>query len=863
MLAGNAELLSCVDIETGEDIASHDHKKIASAIITGGTSIEAGKIVLQDNRLTLFFGSRKVETRVEAFKDYFTIEVLNVPSDIESITFFDLKLKYDYSARNPFVATGAALTLQTNQIFYPTGESKEVVGRCFARTGMVGAKLAFVACHRDDLRSILKDIYRSAPKGAILVNKSGGGPFALDGEANRYDCVLMREANPTKVPEWIKFYSKLGIKQLDFIKGPSTFTQADFTFPGTGSAASFKKQISDPLYNAGIISTLHTYSYYISYTANEILSNPVWQQHLEFREAFTLSKSIDASTTSISVSGNKSVLKSSDSFNSVHSPYMLIDNEIIRFTIGANGFESCKRGQCGTKAAVHKTGAKVRLIGGYYSHIAPQIGSDLYYEIARRTAKAYNEGGFRGFYFDAFDGLGVHLKNADLSDYLWYYGATFINEVLKHCEREPLVVEYSDMIHSVWSARGRGGAWDTPARGYKNFIDDHLERNKTLMDRQYVTTLGWYNFYPTKKDQPGDFSTKYMFFDDVDYLGAKAVAYDQTMVYNGLLEKDVEEIPALKRNLELYAQYNRLRQSGYFSEKVKFVLKEAKYEYKLAQKGGAWGFKEAVYNRAKLKDITKDVLVGNNPFKRQKPFVRLENLCSSDCSSSISLLRFNEATDAFGQKCDAAFSTPLNMSKHMAVRVTVKGKGQGSTDAICVRLRSAGSTGYADYVVRLDFDGWRDIVLPNLDNAENPDLKFKGMDDNLYNVHRRELDFTRVNSVQLFKTADCKDVRIRKIDAVPLVENALSAPTITLGSASVTYQDTLHSGEYLEYYAGNKTALIYDRIGNSRTVRVTRQGRFRIPQGAYQATVSGLPELKDAPSEVVLTFGTYGRFIKN
>ena len=97
------------------------------------------------------------------------------------------------------------------------------------------------------------------------------------------------------------------------------------------------------------------------------------------------------------VSGNIAGIKNPGSYNSVYSPFILIDNEIIRYSLGKDGFVNCKRGQCGTIAATHKKGTNVRVIGGYFNYIAPKIGSELYYEIARRTAAAYNEGGFRGF----------------------------------------------------------------------------------------------------------------------------------------------------------------------------------------------------------------------------------------------------------------------------------------------------------------------------------------------------------------------------------------------------------------------------------------------------------------------------------
>ena len=112
---------------------------------------------------------------------------------------------------------------------------------------------------------------------------------------------------------------------------------------------------------------------------------------------------------------------------------------------------TCLRGQCGTLAVEHKAGTTIRIIGGYYSHIAPQPGSELFYEIARRTAKAYNDGDFGGLFFDALDGLSVHLKYAGLEDYLWYYGASFVNEVLKYCKKTP-IVEYSTLYPSLWAA---------------------------------------------------------------------------------------------------------------------------------------------------------------------------------------------------------------------------------------------------------------------------------------------------------------------------------------------------------------------------------------------------------------------------
>jgi hypothetical protein len=865
VLSNDADLLSCRDLVTNTDIAAHDHSKVAYYKTSKGEIVNAKRLSYNSGILDVYFDGIILELKVTPFDDYFEFEVLNTSlKGVDVLTFLDLKLKYDYAQTNTFLATSVALSIQTNHVYYPSGESKEVIGQCASHTGFKGSKLAVVACKKEELWGIVRSIYLSLPPHSVPVVLASGGPFAQNSEANRYDCVIIGQAEvaPSNVPDWIRFYSGLGIKQFDFMIGASSFVQGQFTFTKLGSAKAFKEQIADPLLSAGIISTLHTYSYYISTSSHELLSNPKWQQQLEFRDSFTLSKTISADKAEILVKGDMNRLKTDESFKASVLPYILIDKEIIRYSIGRDGFVSCKRGQCGTVATSHKAGAKVRVIGGYFNYIAPQIGSDLYYEVARRTAVAYNEGGFKGLYFDAIDGLGVHLKNAGLENYQWYYGATFINEVLKHCNSEPLVVEYSHIYPSVWPGRGRGECWDRPKRGYKNFIEDHTVRNQGLRNRNYVTTLGWYDFYPTSKEQPANFSTKYMFSDDVDYLGVKAIAYDQTMVYEGLLEREVDVLPALSRNLNAFALYNNLRMNCYFTDKVKDKLKEGKYEFKLERDKGRWGFKEVVYNQSKLRDIKKDELAVNNPFRKQEPFIRIENLYSSDCSSVVNILKSEDLTGLSGQRCEKTFTEPLDLSRHLGIRVEVKGNGINSRDALCIRLRSSETSGFADYVVRLSFEGTRVLILSNLDNAEHPDLYFKGMDDDLYKTHRKEVDYTKVKYVQVFKAGDCKDVEVKSIEAVPLVSNPITNPSVHVGSSYITFMDTIQSGEYIEYDAG-KTAVVYDSLGNRRDINVVRKGRFLAPSGVFKANLTCDTERKNVPNEVKLTVGLYGNFIHN
>lgn len=866
LLSKDAELVLIKDLFTNTDISTGERVKIAFAKTKNGTILEATHLSLAGDKIFLTIGRWVVELKIQVFNDYFTVEVQNeILSGVESLTFVDLSLNGRFIDNCDISFSGIAMTLQTNPVFFPVEDNSHVTGICTSQTGFNGAKLAIIACHTSVFWESVKHVYRSLPLNSVPVVFSCGGPFANDNEANGSDCVILSGADvlSNNVPEWIDFYTKLGVRQLEFYLGSHTFTQGQFSFPIFGSAASFKEKITEPLSEAGIISLLHTYSFYISYSSEEILRNPQWQVQLETRGIFSLSRAITAEDKIIKVFGDISEIKNPGYSYSVYTPYFLIDNEIIRYSVGKEGFIDCRRGQCGTKATSHHKGAKVRVIGGYYNYMAPQIGSELFYEIARRTAKTYNEGGFRGFYFDALDGMNRHLEYAGLKDYLWYYGASFINEVLKYCEKEPLVLECSQLYPTIWSARGRAECWDTPRRGYKNFIDDHISRNQFFIRRHYVGTLGWFDFCPQNINQPGNFSTKYLLSDDIDYLGAKTIAYDQTMVYDGLLKADVGSNQVLKRNVGIFSQYTKFRQSNYFSDRVKNVLKDGRFEYRLIKRKGIWGFDESVYCRSKIRDIDKDLLVAINPFKKQEPFIRLENLYSSDGNSEINLIKFNDSIDLNSQKLKKNYSTPIDLSEHIGIKISLKGNGVKSKDALCIRLQSLNQSGYADYIVRLNFEGWRDVIMPNLDNAEYSDLHFVGMEDDHYRMHRYDVDYSQINSVKVFKAGSCEGVIVKSIDAVPIVQNPISNPVVKLNGASVTFVDTIQSGEYVEYNAGSKTALVYDRYGNNRRINVKRNKQFVVPKGEFSASVLGTSSLKGVPTEVVLTFGLYGKFIHN
>ncbi|MDD4772408.1 MAG: hypothetical protein PHZ09_02230 [Eubacteriales bacterium] len=795
--------------------------------------------------------------KTEVFDEYITFELLSdIPPLYYSFTFAHMKLNYQKTGGDSFVSVGYAMSLNTHHNYFPSGEARAVKADCFTGLGTRGAKIAVITAPYSKIRGILKRINDTFADGSMPVSSTGGAN-ALDYSQNYGDYVIISDSDPSAVGQWIEFYKRYSVDQLDFHQGGATFRQGDFVFYKTGSAAGFRSGVSDPLAAAGILSGLHSYSFYIDYNASHILKEPQWQSDLEVMETFTLAQDIGAGDSVIETIESTGDLSTYYGFMSHNTPFILIGNELIRITVDTRGFAGCQRGQGGTSPAEHKAGAKISHIGGYYGMIAPRPGSELFYHIARETARTYNEGGFRMIYLDAFDGLSVHTAHSGEKDYTWYYLASFVNELLAHTDVDP-ILEYSTIVPSIWSARGRGGAWDTPSRAYKEWNRLHLKSNRELMDRHYTTTFGWYNFYPVNYGYPGNFNVKYKYFDDVDFMGSIALAYNISIVYNGLTAGGVKRYPALERNMERYLVYSKLRKSGYFSEEIKRRIREGTYEYRLEETdGGKYAFYEKHYLKGKLHAVNEEgrsAVSGINPFGEQEPFVRIEGLLSSDGEYPVMLMEFDGQKPLRDQPLSVQFKE-RDIKSNLALRVNVLGNNSG--DAICIRLKGAtqDESGVSDYLIKLDFEGRREFILAEIDNGEFNHLSFD-KSNGLYEVYRANVNYDRLTDVQVYLHGACEGVLMSDIEAVRHIENPVINPTVRVGNSAITFECTVNSTEYLEYTPG-EGAVIYDAAGNGRGVdNIT--GKLAIPSGAITADLSCI-SAGEAPVRAALTLGLTGQ----
>lgn len=830
----DATVLQVVDLATGKDIRGEATPFFTVAqqddtlIVPTGISLEGDVISVQTP-----VGAFSV--KVDADEDYF-IFTLATPLPADAYKCFLGYAKYDYDFKNKenTGAIGITMTYWVNPVFWPDAKSLETRGEVIAHLRDVDAKYALIIAPIVKQKDIIKKVCCLIDPKVGLVSKIGGA-WGRDYRPNFGNYLIDWESSREYIDATLPSYKAGGIDQVDFHQYEGNFRQGDFKFERYPSAAEFKKNVSDVLAKEGIQVGLHTYSFYMRYDCDAILAEPKWQQQLGILETLTLAEDISADADFLPTVESAECITTDYGFQSRTTPFILVGEEIIKFQNDPNGFKVAERGWAGTKAVVHKAGEKIKHIDGYYRVIAPVPGSELYLQIARNTAKAYNEGGFGMIYLDALDGIRRHCQ----PDEIWYYAAMFICEILQNCENEP-IIEYSFFQPAFWAARGRVGAYDYPHRGYKDFFKIHAKDNLNYIDRYSAPTMGWHNFFPFIEGHPGNENAKYHFADEIEFLGSLAVMYDYGMVHTTTIPEFMDKYAGLRRNVAIYRKYDDLRKAGYFSEALRQKLIDGQWEYHLKEKeAGEFVFEEKDFQKIKLHDLTdsgRNTAKFNNPFGEQVPFIRIVSMLSSAGKNPVVLLPLDENKDLTEQNllCDHG-AMDLNQQLARQVRVLGNGKAGG---AIGIRSQLAhvpSSRGYILHVIDTDFEGWRDFTLVETDTAERPDLPFddEGKAVSIYATYRSEMNNRVLDQTDIMTTGDVSGVRMSSVVACDSAYEILKDPIVRVGETEIKFICELMSTDYLEF--DGKTAKVIDRYGNEKVVYYETKNMVTAPAGAFTA----------------------------
>ena len=266
-----------------------------------------------------------------------------------------------------------------------------------------------------------------------------------------------------------------------------------------------------------------------------------------------------------------------------------------------------------------------------------------------------------------------------------------------------------------------------------------------------------------------------------------------------------------------------------------------------------------------------------NPFAEQKPYVRIEQRYSTKGEDEIVVLALDENAAISTHAKKHSFN-PIDISDKVTLKVRVHGNGS-ATDAVLIQLGAVVSaeTGRNDYLIPLNFEGWREFIIADADNSDYGKYTFSGTNHASqlnYETFRAVPNMAKVNSITIKLCGSCSGVKIDDIRAAKTVDAPVKNPSVTVGSNTLTFNTELHSGEFIEYYpeTGKAYQTYYEETYNEETGKyvsdtahvkeVQYTGSITIPAGEFSYTYDA-EAMTEAPTRARVGIGLSGNVIAN
>ena len=858
-LSGDGQIARFVDLRSGINYAdTADTKFCVLRLQKSDVGVASDKVLKKGDMLTFSFPGTPitVKLKVKVEKSYLVFDVADISGgDFYSLQFARVPLKIDYD-RDDFAACAMSRKINTRTLDYP-GKSNLLGGHCFKALGYEDAGVFLLGMPEAQMRETMKRVVDAYPPGEMPVSRAGG-PYAMDDPKNYGSYAITTEAiTEAQVDEWAARLSAFGINQIYFHQG-TPFRHADFVFNKTAypNGISDFRKVSEAFRRHGIATGILTYDKLIPGDSKYI--TPVPSKDLDVMRTFTLAADLGTDDRTVAVEESTADVSGITGYFVRNSMVIRIDDELIVFgnpsSSSPYGFTSCQRGAYGTKVATHAKGASVEHLTQFYHYFAPKNGSELFYEIARETARAYNEGGFELLYFDASD---ASFELADDQELSWYYEALFVNEILKYTETPPSI-EYCWLSNLIWYGVSRVITLDAGTRGHRRFFDLHIHANLFTADRLYLPgQMGWTSLCPSRGDNTDHFQYHILFREDVEYLGAKMIAYNYGASYLDFIQANNAQ-PFSYRNGAILKNYDLLRRSGHFTAETVRRLHDPDANFMLCNSGDDWYLTEANLAYVLLRPDTREFTY-RNPYHEQTPMIRIEHRhrpAAYESAAGIDLLPFDETQPAQSETI-RAFDPPVDLSKHLGLGLWVYGDGGGQR--IRIRMKSPFHiiSGFVDRKLTADFTGWRYFALAEADNGMTDEVASTPLDfyDHLfYEEFRQTVHFNSISEISLHVTGDASGLRFRTVRALPLTETYLVDPALEYGGRKITFRGKIKNGHYMEYEPGGR-AVVYDALGNEVSEMQPDTPSFRFPAGESALRFSGADQ-QGKPASVRITLRT-------
>jgi hypothetical protein len=861
-----------IDLRDGENYLDSEPAPVA-ILVQGGSRHEASGVRLEGDCLHVSFADTdaKAVIRVEQKPDWlvFELQELSDNHDVEEVVF--LNVCVSIQARNVAVQAGCvgsdrftvgcqALNLQTNSQLQLAGRPVFLMGRCYRRFGLVGARAALFAAPNERLLQVIEAIEIAEPQVPHSTLDGTWARVSPDGRES-YLFIDMTEANADEV---IRIAQELNFGYIMTYAPTWARTRGSYEintnhFP-LGEAG--LRSVAEKAHAAGLKFGIHCLTGFVS--KSDPLVSPVPDRRLSKDGSVTLAADIDEMADFIPTVESPQGFPDDVGFgHDVQGFDVQIDDEIIGYrglaTQPPYGFVRCQRGICGTKAAAHKKGATAWHLTQRYAHYLADCDTDLADQIAGRYAELINDCQLDMIYFD---GAGANVAFG--SQWGWRY-IPWIPLLSQQIWKREVRVGGSCSGPMYWHMQSFKTCNDFVEIGVKSFFDNmKVQQGQGVRANFTPVDFGWWGLHtwaPHRRSTTPD---------EIEYVCQKTLAFDAFWSLETTLKtiRSCGRWPDIKRTI---AQYEQLRLADHFSEEVKQAVQQTGAEFKLVEdERQGWCLAPIRYGPAQLvlDKVSRSWTVindfGPTPLRCRiyalpmlLPYDEAENpvlIDQQDASRYVKMRASSQCDtrlDAGDQKTPAGeacvdfaarsqLSDDTGWCEHRADLVQPGGRavrtalieglpeeitttnrwaralgvwvhGDGKGEVLNIQLRAANG-GYRDHYVDIDFTGWRycELTRPESDRV----FEFDAGYSTKHTVRHFQYDriaslFLRFNSIPPESDVRCLvgPVKALREHWLPIKD-----PTLAASGESIVFPCELATEQYLEYGGGGE-ARLFDREG--------------------------------------------------
>ncbi|MBR6736892.1 MAG: hypothetical protein IKL82_00810 [Clostridia bacterium] len=789
-------------------------------VLNDRTKLYPVSATLNNNLITVNFECTQITVSVNGYNDFLTFTLQSASNhNFLYVDFVNIKsnINYDLLEKdlNAYSLCLMSMTLATRMAEH-SGKNEKLIASAYTKIGLFGndrspynAKCAVILCKNKNLSTVQNNVLNLVPNGE-LIKSTLGGPNAKNA---RESCQKTYTLHWTPITndnyeETVSYFKEAGLEQIN-LHFMEQYSQGTFTVNPKYYKGGLEeyKNIVKRLHQDGFEVGLHCYVFFLSKT--DAFVTPVPHDDIDVLNVFTLDCDLSLADTELKTVERLDGVSEKTYYVVNNSNTIRIGNELMLFNgVDSNGrLLNLVRGAYGTKIEEHKKGDKISQYKEYFYHFMAKAGSPLFYQVAKNTAKFYNEVGFDSIYFDALDGASC----LEGEDYVWYYAVDFIREFWNNIDHDPVFNCCHNMQYtSTWFGRSRYGALDRPKASYAEYKDAHLLYNKKVARRMGVNEeLGWLDLYPYPGENGFYFQHIPVRKEDVSYVYGKAMATGACVTYLECL-KDKRELPIIKEHWKTVREYQNYRKTHKLSsDSINYF--ESQRSYCVIDNGS---LKKASYDIYRFEHEDKINYI-ENEFLAQKPFIRLENLYVADDYEADGVIVGENSVLTNGSEYVFRFNEPVNVESKRGLGVWVKGDGGGGILRVAPRTYAGNSPKAQNYYIKNDFIGWKYFREVEVQTGENKEVPLMEMDNSTYTTLQKfysyyfgVLDYKEIEALE-YSYQGKGTVEVKPSKFVKALEVEIKNPTFTVGNSVITANCTLKAGETLEIEP-NGTARVID-----------------------------------------------------